>query len=408
MQKITKYILVLILLFIICYAFSASYSYDNIDSLAYVIAIGIDSSESNKIKVSFQFTDTSTFSSDSSSENNTSIINTVDANSIESAINLINSYIGKNINLAHCKVIVFSEKIAKSGLSDYIYGLINDSQIRPTSNIVISRCDAKYYLENSISQYEKIITKYYEVFPNSADYTGYISDVTLGKFFNQMEDPTSNPIAILGGINQISKKTDEDSRDTNVLANESTIVGERGTENIGIAVFKDDKLVGELTAIESLCHSIITNEVDTFLISIPNPRDDKLAIDLSTTQYKKPKIQVNTSTGSPFISLDIYLFSKILSIDTGTDYLDNNYLDSVSSTTNTYISNLITEYLYKTSIEFESSIDNFDKYAIKNFLTNKDWNLYNWTSSYTSAFFDVRVHSKINSSLLLTESKKEI
>ena len=405
MQKAPKFILIFILLFIILYAFSASYSYDNIDNLAYVVAIGIDSTDSDKIKVSFQFTDTSAFSSDGSSDSDSTIINTVDAKSIESATNLLNSYIGKNINLAHCKVIVFSEEVARAGLSDYIYSLINDSQIRPTSNIVISRCDAKYYMENSVSKYEKILTKYYDVFPNSSDYTGYISDVTLGEFFNQMQDKTSNPIAILGGINtDTSDVASGDTTDANILANESSIVGERGTENIGLAVFSEDRLVGELTALEALCHAIITNESDSFLVSVPNPKDTQTSIDLSINLYKKPKIDVDVSTGSPYITIDLFLFAKVLSVDTDTDYLDDDYLNTVKDSCNTYLSSRITEYLYKTSKEFKSCVDDFDKFAIRKFLTNKDWDTFNWNSSYPNAFFKVNVNTKVNSSLLLTES----
>ena len=405
LQKVTKTILILILLFIILYAFSNSYSYDNIDNLAYVVAMGIDSTETDKIKVSFQFTDTSSFSNEGGSGNNSTIINTVEAKSIESATNLLNSYIGKNVNLAHCKVIVFSEEVAKTGLSDYIYSLINDSQIRPTSNIVISRCDAKYYMENSISKYEKILTKYYDVFPNSADYTGYISDVTLGEFFNQMQDKSSNPIAILGGINtETSDVASGDTTDANILANQSTIVGERGTENIGLAVFSEDHLIGELTALEALCHSIITNEADSFLISIPNPKDDKTSIDLSINQYKKTKVDVDVSSGSPYITIDLYLFAKVLSVDTNTDYLDDDYLNSIRNANSTYLSSRVTEYLYKTSKEFKSCVDDFDKFAVKKFLTNKDWETFNWKSSYPNAFFKVNVNTKVNSSLLLTES----
>lgn len=405
MQKVTKSLLVIMLILMILYAFSASYSYDNIDNLAYVVAMGIDSTENDKIRVSFQFTDTSAFSSDGSSGENSTIINTVEAKSIESATNLLNSYIGKNINLAHCKVIVFSEKVAKDGLSDYIYSLINDSQIRPTSNIVISRCDAKYYMQNSVSQYEKILTKYYDVFPNSADYTGYISDVTLGDFFNQMQDDTSNPVAILGGINKSTPtEADDDNTDSNILANESTIDGERGTENIGLAVFKEDRLVGELTALESLCHSIIANEVDSFLISIPNPKDTQSSIDLSTNQYKKTKVNVDVSNGSPYITVDVYLFVKVLSIDTHSDYLDDNFLDTITDATNNYLTSRILEYLYKTSKEFKACIDDFDKYAVSKFFTNNQWDAYDWVSSYPDAFFDVKVHTKVNSSLLLTQS----
>ena len=141
MHKISIFFIALILLIILMYAFSASYSYDNIDNLAYVIAIGIDSADNGKVKVSFQFTDTSAFADNGSSDNSSTVINTVEARSIESSINLLNSYIGRNVNLAHCKVIVISEVLAKQGVSNFIYSLINDSQIRPTSNIVISRCD---------------------------------------------------------------------------------------------------------------------------------------------------------------------------------------------------------------------------------------------------------------------------
>ena len=297
MKRLINYLFVGIFLLVILFAFSASYTYDNIDNLAYVIAIGVDSSEENgKIKVSFQFTDTSGYSDKGSSNSSSSIINTVEASSLESAVNLINSYVGKNINLAHCKVIVFSEAIAQKGLYDHIYSLINNSQIRPTSNIVISRCDAKYYIENSVSQYEKIITKYYEVFPNSATYTGYTSDVTLGEFFNQMVDKTGNATAILGGVNtNTSQNIGSNQQDNDILANESSIIGERGTENIGLAVFKGGTLVGELTALDSLCHSIIINEVNTFLISVPDPKDNEKTIDISVSPYKKTKIHSDTS-----------------------------------------------------------------------------------------------------------------
>ena len=405
MKKILNIILIVFIFLVNLYAFSASYTCDNIDNLAYVVGIGIDTSTSNNLKVSFQFTDTSAYSSEGDSGSNSTIINTVEAQSLESSVNLLNSYVGKNINLAHCKVIVFSEEIAKDGLSNYIYSLINDSQIRPTSNIVISKCEAKYYLENSISQYEKVITKYYDVFPNSSDYTGYISNVTLGDFFNQITDKTKNPVAILGGVNAKSSDVIPGNEDAStILANNSTIVGERGTENLGLAVFKEDKLVGELTALESLCHSIINNEANTFLISIPNPRDNKNVIDFSASEYKKTDIDVDISNGSPHITLNIFLNAKILSIDTGTDYLQESYLNELSNSTNNYLASRISDYLYKTSKDYKSCIDNFDKYAVTHFFTNSEWEAYNWNSSYADAFFDVTVHTNVNSSMLLTES----
>lgn len=42
-------------------------------------------------------------------------------------------------------------------------------------------------------------------------------------------------------------------KDYEIKANQSSISGENGSENIGVAVFKEDKLVGELNALETIC-----------------------------------------------------------------------------------------------------------------------------------------------------------
>ena len=97
-------------------AFSTSYTHNNIDNLAYVLALGIDVGEKAKLKISAQFSKTAIFTpaSGSSSEDSSNIVLVSgEADSIFSALNLINSYIGKELNLAHCSVIIFSEDFAK-------------------------------------------------------------------------------------------------------------------------------------------------------------------------------------------------------------------------------------------------------------------------------------------------------
>ena len=59
-----------------------------------------------------------------------------------------------------------------------------------------------------------------------------------------------------------------------LTAGTSTIEGKRGSENIGIAVFDNDKLCGELTATETICHLLINNDIDSCIVSIDNPFKD--------------------------------------------------------------------------------------------------------------------------------------
>ena len=219
MNKLIKNIFIFILIILFILAFSNSYLSLSIDNLAYVLAIGIDKSDINKLQVTFQFSTTNAVSEGGSTDKAKSIEKTVDASSLSSAINLMNSYMGKQINMSHCKVIIFSEELAYEGISDEILTLINDTQIRPSANIIVSKCDAKYYLEQTKPELENLISKYYEILSNSSTYTGAIPDATIGDFFNALTCKTCMPYAILGNVNSSQ------------------------SENIGLAAFSDERLV---------------------------------------------------------------------------------------------------------------------------------------------------------------------
>lgn len=105
-----------ILLVIFINGFSASYTSRQMGNLAYVLAMGIDVGEKSKMKVSIQLTKNASLSSSSSGSSESSnniILISGEADSIFSAINLLNSYVGKEIKLSHCSLFIFSEEFAK-------------------------------------------------------------------------------------------------------------------------------------------------------------------------------------------------------------------------------------------------------------------------------------------------------
>lgn len=403
-NKVIKTIFIFTLIIIFIYAFSDSYTSHSIDNLCYVIALGIDEGETdpNKFKITFQFSTMSSPGKEGSSSES-SVIDSVESSSIDSAINLMNAYIDKEVNLAHCKIIVFSETIASKGISTPIYSLINNTQLRPTTNVVISKCNAEYYIKNSKSDLTTLISKYYTIFPNSSKYTGYTGTATVGDLFNGMSSFKYNNTAILGGINTSEYNMSESLEDADISSNESSIIGDRGTENFGLAVFDGDKLVGELTALETLCHLIITNKVNTFLISIPNPNNIDNNIDLTVTPNRKSKISVDFLNGSPYIKVDVSFNAKILTVNQNSNYLAYDNLEDLSDYANSYLKTKLSEYLYKTSKELKSDIDSFGNYAIRHFTTYKKWISYGWLDNYKNSFFDVSVDTNVQSSLLLTE-----
>lgn len=395
------FILILVIIFVT--SFSASYNSLNIDNLAFVIALGIDKSETNELEVTFQFS-----AVDPSSEGTLStkpVFNTVQCSSITNGINMMNAYLDRKVNLSHCKLIVFSEELAKDGIADEIYSLINETQVRPSSNIVVSKCNSKYYIENSIPALESLVTKYYQIFPNTSEYTGYTCNATIGDFFNSISSDYSDPYAILGGINDSDTSSNSGTtNDSTIKSNETPITGTRKTQNIGLAVFNNDKLVGELNAIETACFLNIEKKIDTFLISIPNPEVLDNKIDIYLTPNTTHNIDVSIVNGAPYIKVKLKFSGKIYSMTRDAQYLDNKILDKISSSCNTYLESQFSNYLYKTSNVLKSDINQFGSYALSEFTTTSEFENYDWQNNYKNATFDIDIETVLDSGFLLNQT----
>ena len=442
-KNMLKFYAIVILALVFMYAFSASYTSDSVDNISYVIALAVDENEGEKnLQVTFEFMDTSTFSSEGSSESKSAIIDTINATSINSAINLLNAYIGKQVNLSHCKVVVFSDKIAQKGISAEVSELMNNIQVRPSTNIIICKGNALEYIQNSTSQLEKILTKYYDIFPNSSEYTGYTSNIMIGEFYNYLTTKECGNLAILGGLNPTispsnssgnpsnssadgsssggssegssssenssekekpKQKPDNSTTLSQMISGNAPILGERGTENIGLAVMKDGIYIGDLTAEDTLCHTLISGEVNSFLLTINNTKIYENYLDIEIFENMSPKISVEIENNNPKININIKLIGRISGIKDGINYSDepsNLDLDKISRAAEDTIKRCITDYLNKTSTEFKCDIDYFYNYAKRRFITVQDWKNYDWSSKYTNSKFDVNVEAKVYYSLL--------
>ena len=274
-----KYLLIIIVLLSSMLLLNGCFDANSVETLAYAVALGFDKAQDNNIKITLQFavpsaSDTSSGSSQASS----STIVDVTCSTLDEGISLINSHISKKINLSHCKVIVFSEELAYEGISDYILNLMNNVQVRPDCNLIISRCDASYFLSNSMPTLESVPARYYELIFNSSKYTGYTQSIYLTDFYERMINNRCEPIAILGGVNTISSESNSDNINSGALKNgykadETPLETQNHVENMGLAVFSKDYMVGELNSLETLCHMIVSNKLKTATITVPHPND---------------------------------------------------------------------------------------------------------------------------------------
>ena len=334
-----------------------------------------------------------------------SVVNSVECSNIETGINLFNSYISRSINLSHCKVIVISEKLASRGISEYIYDLSNNVEVSTHANIIITKCEANTFLKMTNPTIESFTARYYQIVNTSSQITGYTKANSLADFFCQYIDTCQEPSAVLASINNDSTHSNTASssftnKDSSYIAGQTPITSSNNIENMGIAVFNNSKLVGELNGMESICHLIMIGNLQYCNIQIKNPKgDDKQDITMRIKLRGNPKCNLHFVNGSPYIDVKVKLNAEIISASTGSSgYSSKDQIEKMEKEVNSYFEKIITEYLYKMSKEYNSDIDGFGKYAIKYFNTKDEWDDYNWLKNFQNSFFNVNIDSKIKSS----------
>ena len=404
-NKVRKIFAIIILALLLVISTTSYYGIKGIDNLAYVVAIGLDVGDQENLRLSLQISiPNSSEGSSSSSQSSSVVVDSIESPSINTGINLFNSYLGKEVNLSHCKVLVISEELAAKGISEYLYTLTNDIHFRNDSNIIISKCYAKSFLEYSAPALDKVSARYYEIAPTSSEYTGYTESTVINEFFASLTDSYSSPVAVLGSINTGASQGSGTSSSSYYTAGQTPISGEPGVETMGLAVFNEDKLVGELNGFESICHLIISNKLKNAQIRIPSPIEELDYIDLNIELDKNTQSSVYLVNSTPYITSKIKINAKMQSMNGNIDLNDDEVTSKIEQVASDFLKTNISNYLYKTSKNLHADIDSFGLYASKYFSTTSQWEEYDWLSHYKDAFFEVNVDFNLRSSYSLVST----
>jgi len=164
-----------------------------------------------------------------------------------------------------------------------------------------------------------------------------------------------------------------------------------------------DKLVGELNNVETLCHLIITNKLESATVTVPSPFNFDSNISIYISLNKDTENKVSFVNGYPFIECNVDVTGDVLTMNPSIDLTNSEYVDILNSYVDTYLEDIINSYLYKTSKEFKSDIAGFGKYVIPKYYTWNDWISSDWLNNYQNSFFEVTVTTNIQGGYLFTK-----
>ena len=374
-----KKILIFALILIVCITFSGSYDVKGTEELSYVIAIGIDKSDSKDESIALTIQIAKPDSSESGGTKIKTDIKTVECDSFNIGLAMLNLENVNQVNLSHCTALIISEEIAREGLGNIINTITNNIEIRPTCNILICQDKAKNFLETA-SKIEDISSKFYTSFIDAIKITSYTTPCTISHFYSTTHHDISSPLALYCF-----------EKDDNI-------------ETLGLAIFDRYKMVGKTSGLETICYNLLTNNFEEATIEVYNYQSPDMPLSINLNSPQKTKIKVKLEDGKPKIICNISVNSKILSANENYDFSTEEARQKIEAEINKFLEESCTTFLYKTAQEYGTDVIGFEGYFNKNFLIQDHIDKYDWKELYKNAIFEVKSTNHLLSGFLFSKT----
>ncbi len=415
------------LVLLICLQFSmltGCYDRRELDDLAYPVALGFDKGVTNELRMTLQLALPIAIGGGEGGgggdgEKSVSVV-TVDTPTVYSGLNMLNTFISKQINLSHVKAIIFSEELAKEGITRYLHAMIRNREFRPSMHVIVSRDPAEKFINAVKPSLETNPAKYYELLLSAYKYTGFTADSQMIEFYHKSKSTAVQPVAVLAGVNRFESTDDFDLNGStykekgrevplegDFRAGELTKTGDLKVEIMGLAVFDGGKMVGELDGDETTYHLMIEGTFNSAFFTMPDPIEKDKFIVLNIKISRKTEKKVNIIGDKPELCAKVILEADILSIQSGINYESKDNLKKLENSTEEFLKKGMLRYLEKNCKQFGTDTNGFGLKMKSKFLTWKEWEEYDWLTKYKESTFDVKVDVKIRRPGLILKSVPE-
>lgn len=415
-MKIIKIIPAIFLILTLCGCFGKEPN-----DISYAIAIGFDkAADGENYNITLQFakpTQISGGDSESGGSASPQIVEdiTVEAPTLYSAVNLADSIVSKHFFLSHVNLIVFSGEVAREGVGDIMETLSRSYDIRPNVYMAVAMEGARKYLSEVKPVLEVNPAKYYQL-TYEANGAGGLPKSIIEEFYFMENLPDIDSVVPLAGVMKVSNEEgssdssseegssesssesqsegsseggsseNEQSSGQNLLqpkapvnnsgfefkvknytAGEVAIDETNKSEAIGMAVFKEDKMVGTFGGIECELYNIMSGAHRDLFITLEGMTGKPVTVFLR--DEKTPKINVDIENKKADINLyleaDLYSLPVDETIEDNIDQFERKAEESIKNACEKLINTAFTEY--------DADILGLTRKAKRKFLTYNDF-----------------------------------
>lgn len=382
------------------------------NDIAYVTALGIDKKDDEYV-YTIQFANPTKISGGASEEGGKGgqIVEnlSVGGNSIYSGINNANAILSKNLSLAHAKLVVVSEDVARDGLYDITDLLARNGEIRPDIYIAVAENSQEYILEIQ-PVIELNPAKYYQLTYEKNEFGGVARNSAVEYYFSNMTGNRDCVLPLAGTANTDGEESSENSVSESVSENKryedsekyesdfenngrNYLAGQAGlkiankSETIGMAVFNADEYIGKLGSIETELYNILSGQIEENYIEFYSGQTS-VPITLRINQKKKPDYDIDID--SKHVNIKVRLEGELMSLSK--QYEEANSIN--------YMEKELSQMMSETAENFINDVydRDIDILGLKGKLKTKflTWQQYNdYCENYSDKDWDISVEGDV-------------
>lgn len=364
------------------------------EELAWVLVLGLDQRPRQRVEVTALIAIPRRLQQDDGSGEKPFFVASAVGDTIFDAMNLLNCYVSRRINLTHAKAVVMGMDTAEQGIQVYLDGLSRDREARRIMSVLISHGPAGEFIRAIAPRIEANPGKYMEELIANRQFTGFYEPSLVHDILVAIASPAEEPVAIRAALSEGPGRPGQETA-ADVGAGEVPRRGGDPVELIGGVVFSGDRAVGTLTGDEMRAVAMVRGTFRRASVTVPQPGEEEGWLALALSQRSPPRISVDLGSDPPRLRTRISLEADILMADDGFNYSGQETIVRLQQQAARVLKERIEAVVRRAQEEFQADIFGFGRHVQPHFLTWPQWQDYRWLQRFPEAVIEVEVNLEI-------------
>ncbi|MET4561204.1 spore germination protein KC [Lysinibacillus parviboronicapiens] len=372
-----------LLLLFISLILSGCWSKKELNELAIVVAAGVDKID-DEYEVSVQVVAPGEISSNKPSSGRSPVVTYhAKGKSVFEAIRRLTTVTPRKAYFAHLQVVVIGEKLATEGIDQTVDLLARDPETRNDFDVIVSYQSSAKEVLNVLTPIEKIpANKMINSLGGTEKAWGSTVSVNIEDLVTILGDKEKS--AVLSVI-EIQGDTQLGMDKVNVERIKTPTL----LKYAGLAIFKQDKLIGLLTEEESRSFNFLNDNIKSTVEVISCPKEGKLTTEITKSTTKiKGKFKNNT----PKINVQIDIDQNVGEVECAIDLTENKSIAYINKKTAELIKVQIEEALMTIQKNYQADIVGFGEVLYRE--DYKAWK--NIKDDWSSIFPELEIKVEVN------------